>query len=411
MSLGDARRMEAQGAAKDYESKVGPAKNVIHIYLNGGMAAQETFDPKLNAPLEYRGPFGTRKTGLPGVRFGELLERSAGVADKMTVVRSMSHGEAAHSRGRHNMFTGYRPSPALQYPSFGSVVSHEFGWRNNLPPYVCVPNKLNEFAGSGYLSSAYGPFSLGSDPGNKNFTVRDLASPDGVDKERFKRRRSMLSAVDEHFMSLEDSKALDSVDSFYQKAYGMVSSEEARRAFKLDEEPDKLRDRYGRNRIGQRMIMARRLVEGGVRFVSLQSGGWDMHNNIENGMKKRVPPVDRAFATLLEDLDERGMLDETLVMFTTEFGRTPKINSNAGRDHYPKVFSIAMAGGGLKRGFVYGKSNSTSTEPEENPVSVPDWATTVYKQMGIVADKELIAPGDRPVEIVKGGKVVDDLIA
>ena len=409
LTLGDALRLEA--AQKQFKSEVGPAKRVIQIFLPGGMTSQESFDPKLYAPVEYRGPFGHRKTAIGGERFGELFDHTAGIADRLCVVRSMTHNEAAHQRGQHNMLTGYRPSPALQFPSMGSVVAHEFGTRNNLPPYVAVPRVPNEYAGSGYLSSAYGAFSLGDNPSSKNFQVRDLSMPSGVDETRFNRRRSMLSAVDSHFRNLESSGNLDAMDSFYQKAYDMVSSKEAREAFALEKEPKELRKRYGMNAAGQRMLMCRRLVEAGVRYVTMSYGGWDHHNNIEQNMKRRVPALDKAFATLIKDLEERGMLDDTLVMLTTEFGRTPKINNNAGRDHYPKVFSIAMAGGGLKKGFVYGKSNSTSTAPDENPVTVPDWATTVYNQIGINAQKELMAPGDRPIEIVKGGSVVRDLIA
>ncbi|QNN24734.1 DUF1501 domain-containing protein [Planctomycetales bacterium ZRK34] len=411
VTLGDVLRSEARGAAKFYETKDGPAKSVINIFLPGGMAAQESWDPKLYAPVEYKGPMGSIPTKIDGERFGELFKDCAGIADKLCVVRSMSHGEAAHERGTHNMFTGYRPSPALQFPSMGSVTAHEFASRNSMPQYVCIPRQPNEFAGSGYLSSSYGPFSLGSDPANKNFQVRDLSLPSGVDLKRFDRRRSILQTVDSHFAALEKSDSLDAMDSFYQRAYSMISSKNAREAFDLKAEPDALRKEYGENDAGMRMLMARRLVEAGVRFVTLTYGGWDHHNGIENGFKRQAPPLDKALATLVRDLDRRGMLDSTLVMVTSEFGRTPKINDNAGRDHYPKVFSIMMAGGGLKKGFVYGKSDSTSTEPEENPLSVPDWATTVYNQMGITADKELMAPGDRPIEIVNGGQVVSDLLA
>ncbi len=410
LSLGDALRSEA--AIKQYKSKEGPAKSVIHIFLGGGMAAQESFDPKLYAPLEYRGPMGSIKTKVDGVHFGEMFKKTANIADKITVVRSMTHGEAAHERGTHNMFTGYRPSPAINFPSMGSVVSHEFGSRDNLPPYVAVPNAPNEFAGSGYLSSAYGPFGLGADPAQKNFSVRDLNLPGGVTPERFARRRSLLQTVDEHFRSIEKSDALDSMDAFYQRAYAMISSKKAREAFNLSAEPERLRNAYGMTPSGQRMLMARRLVESGVRFVSLSGGGgWDMHNKIADGFKKQGPELDQAFAALISDLDSRGMLDSTLVMITTEFGRTPKINKNAGRDHYPKVFSIVLAGGGIKRGHVYGRSDATSTEVDVDPLTVQDWATTMYDRMGIVADKELMAPGDRPIEIVDGGKVVKELIA
>ena len=414
LTLGDAFRMQASkqaGAAqKFYESKEGPAKAIINIFLPGGMAAQETWDPKLYAPIEYKGPLGTVKTRISGEHFGEMLTKTAQIADKITVVRSMTHGEAAHERGTHNMFTGYRPSPALNYPSMGAVVSHEFGSRNNMPPYVCIPNSPNEYAGSGYLSSAYGPFGLGSDPASRGFQVRDLSLPDGVDSARFDRRRNMLSAVDNHFKTLEKSDALDAMDSFYQRAYAMISSKEAREAFNLDAESESMKNRYGNNQAGMRMLLARRLVEAGVRFVTLTYGGWDHHDRIETAMKRQAPDFDQAYAGLITDLHERGLLDSTIVMVTTEFGRTPKINGTAGRDHYPKVFSIALAGGGFKKGFVYGRSDSTSTEPEENPLGVADWATTVYHQLGIVGDKELMAPGDRPIEIVDGGKVVKDLL-
>jgi len=411
LTLGDALRHEARAQQKHYESKEGPAKSVIHIFLPGGMSAQESFDPKVYAPVEYRGPMGSIATKLDGVQFGELFKQTAGVADKLAIVRSMSHGEAAHERGTHNMFTGYRPSPALTFPSMGSVVAHEFGPREALPPYVCIPNQPNEHAGSGYLSSSYGPFSVGADPGRGNFKVRDLSLPGGVTDERFARRRKMLDVVDAHFRSMEKSDALDAMDSFYQRAYAMISSSAAREAFNLEAEPEALKNKYGKTQAGQRMLLARRLVEAGVRFVSLTTGGWDHHQNIDAAMRKTVPPLDQAFAALIGDLDARGLLDSTLVMLTTEFGRTPKINGNAGRDHYPKVFSIALAGGGLKRGTVYGASDATSTEVDTDPVSVQDWATTMYDRLGIVADKELMAPGDRPIEIVNGGKVVQALLA
>ena len=411
LSLPQFLQMKAHGAQKFYKSTEGVAKSVIHIYLPGGMAHQESWDPKPYAPLEYRGPLKSIPTKIPGERFSENFKESAKIADKITVCRSMSHGEAAHERGTHNMFTGYRPSPALQFPSMGSVVSHEFGSRKNLPPYVCVPKVPNEFAGSGYLSSSYGPFGLGGDPAASNFSVRDLALPKGIEDDRFLRRRSMLDQVDEHFRNLEKSDALDAMDKFYQDAYSLISSKEAREAFDISKEDGKLRDQYGRNAAGQRMLLARRLVESGVRFVSLTYGGWDMHANIKNAFARQGPELDKAFATLITDLEQRGLLDSTLVMLSSEFGRTPKINKTDGRDHWPRVFSVVLAGGGITRGQIYGSSDAFATAPEENPLSVEDLATTVYDRLGIVADKELMAPGDRPIEIVNGGKVVKQLVA
>lgn len=409
LTLADFMRIKAYGAQKFYPSKEGKAKSVIHIYLPGGMAHQESWDPKPYSPLEYRGPFKSIPTKIPGVHFSENFKESAKIADKITVCRSMTHGEAAHERGTHNMFTGYRPSPATSFPSMGSVVSHEFGSRKNLPPYVCIPKVPNEFAGSGYLSSSFGPFGLGSDPADENFKVRDLTLPDQICDSRFSKRKSLLNTVDSHFRKIEKSDALGAMDKFYNDAYSLISSEEARVAFDLSKENDKTKDRYGRNEAGQRMLLSRRLVESGVRFVSMTYGGWDMHQNIEAGFDKYGPNLDQAFATLISDLDDRGLLDSTLVMLSSEFGRTPKINKDNGRDHYPKVFSVVLAGGGITRGQVYGSSDTFATAPEDNPLSVEDLATTVYDRLGIVADKELMAPGDRPMEIVDGGKVIQDI--
>jgi hypothetical protein len=403
-----ARRAAAE--QKHYDFLEAKADSVIHIYLPGGAAHQEMWDPKPFSPLEYRGEMKTVKTNT-GEVFCETLPKTAQVADKIAVIRSMTHGEAAHERGTHNMFTGYRPSPALKFPSMGSVVSHEYGPRNNLPPYVCVPSQPNEYAGVGYLSSSFAPFSLGADPAQNGFRVQDLSLPNGVDDARFSRRRSALEAVNDYFAKKDKSDKVGAMSTFYERAYSLISSKPAREAFNIEAEDAKLRDAYGRNTAGQRMLMARRLVEAGVRLVSLTYGGWDMHAQITNSMRRQMPDFDTAFAMLINDLSSRGMLDKTLVMISSEFGRTPKINGTAGRDHWPKVFSVALAGGGVKRGFVYGTSDATAAEPDENPVGVEDLFTTVYHCLGVVADKELMAPGDRPIEIVDGGKVIKDLLA
>jgi hypothetical protein len=402
---------QAQAELKDYATVEGKAKSIIHIYLPGGMAQQESFDPKPYAPIEYRGEMPQVQTNVTGVLFGETLPKTAQVADRMTIIRSMTHGEAAHERGTHNMFTGYKPSPALQYPSIGSVVSHEFGSRKNLPPYVCIPNMPNVYAGSGYLSSAFAPFSLGSDPADGGFKVRDLDLFGGIDNSRFSNRRTALEAVNAYFHKKEQSDKIKAMDTFYDSAFSLISSPEAKEAFDISKEKDQLRDEYGRNQAGSRMLLARRLVEAGVRLVNLTYGGWDMHDNIVGGFRNQMPAFDQGFSRLILDLEQRGLLDSTLVMVSSEFGRTPKINGTAGRDHWPKVFSVALAGGGIKKGSVYGTSNATSSEPEDNPLGIEDLFTTVYSCLGITADKELMAPGDRPIEIVDGGKVVSELLA
>jgi hypothetical protein len=410
LTLSDLFRLQARADQKNYDFIEAKAQSVIHIFLPGGMAHQESFDPKPYSPIEYRGEMKTVKTNT-GEEFCETLPKLAQIADKIAVIRSMTHGEAAHERGTHNMFTGYRPSPALTYPSMGSVVSHEYGPRNNLPPYVCVPNVPNEFASNGYLSSSFAPFSLGADPASGGFKVQDLNMPNGVNEQRFARRRSALEAVNDYFAKRDKSDNVGAMNTFYERAYNLISSPSAREAFNIDAEPAAVRDEYGRNTAGQRLLMARRLVAAGVRFVSLTYGGWDMHTGITAGMRGQMPALDQGLSALIRDLDRAGLLKSTLIMVSSEFGRTPKINPTAGRDHWPKVFSVMLAGGGIKGGQIYGSSNATASEPEQDPVEPGDLATTIYHQLGIVADKELMAPGDRPIEIIDGGKLIKELIA
>ncbi|HUT91541.1 MAG TPA: DUF1501 domain-containing protein [Thermoguttaceae bacterium] len=395
LTLADLLRLRSARADEPAEASFRKAKSVIHIFLPGGMAHQESFDPKPYAPLEYRGSFGVTKTAIPGEVFCEVLPQLAAVADKLTVIRSMTHGEAAHERGTHNMFTGQRPSPALVFPSLGSVVSHELGVRENLPPYVCVPNQPNVYAGTGYLGSSFGAFSLGSDPAGGGFQVRDLALHEGVDEARFARRRSAMEAVNAHFASKEQSDALSAMDTFYERAYNLISSPQAREAFHIGAEPDKVRDEYGRNEAGQRFLMARRLVAAGVRAATVTYGGWDFHQNIVDRTRRLMPALDQALAALIRDLDRTGLLDETLVMLSTEFGRTPKINRDNGRDHWPKVFSVVLAGGGIKRGTIFGTSDATASEPDSEAIDPADLFAAVYHLLGIDSEKKLLAPGDR----------------
>lgn len=411
LTLADLFRIQkAQADLKNYDFIPAKAQSVIHVFLPGGMAHQESFDPKPYSPIEYRGEMGSIKTKT-GEVVSETIPKLAAISDKISIIRSMTHGEAAHERGTHNMFTGYRPSPALIFPSFGSIVSHQYGPRNNLPPYVCIPNQPNEFAGCGYLSSSFAPFSLGADPAAGGFQVRDLNLPNGVDDNRFARRRSALEAVNYYFAQRDKSDNVGAMNTFYDRAYSLVSSPKAREAFDIEKEDAKLRDAYGRNTAGQRLLMARRLVEAGVRMVTLTYGGWDMHNSITPGMRNQMPALDQALSTLITDLEQRGLLGSTLIMVSSEFGRTPKINNNAGRDHWPKVFSVMLSGGGVKGGTIYGSSDATASEPEDGPIGPADLATTMYYLMGIIADKEIMAPGNRPIEIVDGGKVIKDWIA
>jgi uncharacterized protein (DUF1501 family) len=401
----------AQGAENLFEQPPVVAESVIHIYLPGGMSAQESWDPKPYAPLEYRGELKAIPTKITGECFSELMPQSANIADKLTIVRALTHGEAAHERGEHNMFTGYRPSPALLYPSMGSVVSHEFGPRKNLPPYICIPNAQSAYSGPGYLSSSFAPFSLGDDPARAGFQVRDLNLPEGVDRARFDRRLAALEEVNHQFAGHTAADNVSAMNTFYERAFDLIGSPEAREAFNIEAEAPEMHDRYGRTEAGQRLLEARRLVEAGARFVTVTYGGWDHHVQIVANVRAQLPPFDQAFAALVSDLDERGLLDSTLVVVSTEFGRTPKINGDAGRDHWPKVFSVVMAGGGTKRGAVIGSSGATASEPEDAPISPEDLATTIFHQLGIAAEKELMAPGGRPIEIVKDGVVRRELLA
>ena len=411
LTLPDLLRLQAAPVLPEVESFKAVADSVIHIYLPGGMAQHESWDPKPFASPEYRGPYTPIKTSIPGEYVGEKFQNIAKIMNKLTVIRSMTHGEAAHERGTHNMFTGYRPSPAIKFPSFGSVVSHELGIRNSLPPYVVVPNVSIPEQGTGYMSSAFGPFALGSDPADKGFTVRDLLSPKEIDQKRFDRRRSLLGTVDDHFKNAEKSDAISAMDSFYQSAYNLISSSQAREAFDLTKETDKLRDEYGRNTAGQRFLLARRLVEAGVRMVSVTYGGWDHHSNIKGAFDGQAPNFDQAFARLIRDLDERGMLKRTLVMVSSEFGRTPKINGTNGRDHWPRVFSVAFAGGGMKEGYIHGASDALGSEPDRDAVGPEDIAKTMYRLLGINGEKRLMSDGNRPIDIVNGGRIMTELLA
>jgi hypothetical protein len=392
--------------------KEGPAKSVIQIILPGGLAQQESWDPKPEAPIEYRGPLGVVKTKIPGIVFSENLSHTAQIADKITVVRSITGRIPDHAQATYQMFTGYLPTPAILHPSVGAVVSNQFGPRNDLPAYVGVPN-VSSAGGTGYLSSKFGAFELGADPAQKNFQVRDISLPKGITEERFERRRSAREALEDHFRQIESNPAeLDAMGEFYQQAYKLISSPEARKAFSLDGEPEAMTKLYGEYKmgIGRQLMLARRLVEAGVRLVTVMYGGWDHHQRIKEAVNDGMPAFDHAFAGLITDLDQRGLLDSTLVMVTSEFGRTPKVNENAGRDHWARVYSYALAGGGIRRGQIYGASNATASEPDRDPVTVEDFLATVYRQVGIDSTDRLLAPGGRPIDIVRDGKVVEGLV-
>jgi hypothetical protein len=404
--------------------KPAKAQAVIQIFLQGGFAHMDSFDPKPDAPSEYRGELKPIDTKVSGLRFSEHLAKTAAVADKLTVIRSITHTEADHGRGEHSMLTGYRPSPALVYPSTGSIASLELGPRAELPAYIVVPQVSSPYMGPGYLSASHGPFALGSDPSRPGFQVRDLNMAANVSEKRFEDRKKIRALVDEHFAAMEQSDVLASMDSFYQRAYSMLASSKAREAFNLRAESKESLARYGiggargsdagslaRSSAGPRFLLCRRLVEAGARFVTMSFGRWDTHAFHYRSIQPIMPAFDSGFAALISDLSDRGMLDSTLVLVTTEFGRTPRINSGGGRDHWPRVFSVVMAGGGIKRGMVLGSSDAIAGEPANRPVSVEDFTATIHSLLGIDHEKDLMAPGNRPIAIMQNGKPLREAMA
>jgi hypothetical protein len=384
----------------------GRAKNCIIYFQEGGACQHDSFDPKPEQPLEIRGVHKTIPTAIPGVHFSELLPRCARMADRFTVIRSMYSREAIHEKAKQYIFSGSRPNNAFKHPVIGSVVAKELGPRGGLPAFVCIPRR-DISADAGFLGSAYDPFITG-DPGRKEFRVQDLALPANVTLEEAAGRANLLRALDEEVRQVERTKLVEGMDSFTQKAFELVSSAEARKAFNLDEEPAALRDRYGRNSTGQGALLARRLVEAGVRLAAVFQGGYDAHGNIEKSSNTIFPIFDQAFSALLEDLGQRGLLDSTLVLAIGEFGRTPHINHSAGRDHWPGVFSIAVAGAGIPPGQVIGSSDAQGGAPKERPISIEDLGATVYRKLGIAVHKEYHSNG-RPVKMNDGGVPIREL--
>ena len=418
LGLGDYFRL--QRAVAGESSPTAKAKSCILIWLDGGPSHLETFDPKPDAPVEVRGPFETIATKVAGVRVSECLEKTAGLMDKFAIIRSMNSPLGEHNFGTHYLMTGYQPSPALEYPTYGATLAQVRKRSGVLPPHIVVPEFGGELSGNGYLPSVTKPFSVGGNPEHPQFKVRDLDFYRGLDLTRLDQRRQIVNAFD-RFSRAKDASAKTGSDPDLEQAYNLLASTSAKDAFKLSDEPDSVRNRYGRNggkSIGQSCLLARRLVERGVPFVTVNSSGWDTHQNIVQ-LKQRyptdrnahLPALDRAFSALILDLSERGMLDETLVCVMGEFGRTPKINSVGGRDHWPNVFSVALAGGGIAGGQVIGSSDSLGELPSDNPVTPSDLAATIYTLLGVSPSHELHTRDGRPVRVAPdGARVISELL-
>jgi len=372
---------------------------------------------KPDAPAEVRGPYKQIATSVPGTFVGEHLPNCAKVAHKYTILRSHSHNDNGHTTGYHYVMTGVKADFAdgtnsrkpnnVLYPSIGSVVSRELGNAGTVPPYINLPHPLTS-GGAGFYGAEHAPFVIEGDPVQPDFEVRDLAPVEGIDAKRQARRQRLLGGLDG--VHAAAGKA-GTMATYYDKARDLMTSPAARKAFDIKAEPAKLREAYGHTTLGQCALLSRRLVEAGCRFVGVDHSGWDTHFTCFPSLEKDlIPAVDKAFSALVTDLADRGLLDSTLVVMMGEMGRTPKVNAQAGRDHWSMTQSVLFAGGGIKPGIVIGATDKASTAPVSDPVSVEDILRTLFHQMGIDSTKTYNTPLGRPVPIVNGGRVVKDLV-
>ncbi|MCI0703263.1 MAG: DUF1501 domain-containing protein [Planctomycetia bacterium] len=429
LSLGNLLRAEAK-ANPDREGGGGSLskiKSVILLWMRGGPSHHDMWDPKPDAPAEIRGEFGTIPTNVPGVRLSDLLPMSAKIMDKWAIIRSLHHHDAGHSTGDQICFTGYNAGPNPDenvHPSIGSIVSKQLGHLNStMPPYVMIPRMLPG-AGSAYLGVAHKPFETQADPASPGpFRLPNFQLANGVTFDQIDDRKDLLKKFDTLRRDADKSGQLDAADKFQMRAWEILTSPKARDAFDLDKEPEKVRERYGfmpafdpkaANRCGapnwaQRILLARRLVEAGVRIVTVDCRWWDTHvKGFESLKLGFLPRWDRAFTALIEDLETRGLLETTLVLAWGEFGRTPKVNNDAGRDHYPNVFSAALAGGPVKGGRVIGESDSKGAFPKTNPKTPQDVLATVYDHLGVDTEAQYLNNG-RPIPVLPSGKVIEEL--
>jgi hypothetical protein len=415
LTLADLLRLEARAAAhkqgSDEVSTRKRARAVILLWLGGGPATIDMWDLKPNAPDTIRGEFKPISTSAPGVQICEHLPRSARVLDRMTVVRSLTHPIPAHGPATVFMTTGNKPTPALNYPSLGSLTARLLTSEQGVPPYVSFGNA----ATAGYLGTAYNPFIVEGAAGPKGgaMRVRGIQLPAGFTLEQLANRDRLLEGFDATFREMDRSADLvEGMDAFHRQALDILRSDRTRKAFDLGQEAAGLRERYGTTPFGQGALAARRLVQAGVRFVTLTLGGWDTHGQNFQALSKRLLPVlDQTMSALVEDLHERGMLDETVVYCAGEFGRTPKINKNAGRDHWSRSMAVVLAGGGFKPGYVHGSTDAQGMAPAAEAVTPDDVSATLFHCLGIDPHRELTTPTGRPVQLFREGRVVEKLLA
>ena len=389
------------------------AKSVILVYLGGGISHHDSFDPKPDAVEEIRGKYKSIQSNVPGLHVTELLPNMAKVMDRVALVRSGSHENDHHETASNWVLSGRFGSAFGDHPAIGAVVAHETGFRGVIPPYVAIPKNPSftwELGRSVFLGGRCESFKCGN-PNEKEFRVRDLSQPANVTSQILERRRTLLEAVDSLQSQVHANDQIATYDEFAQKAAQMVLAPEAQAAFDVSKEHEKLRDEYGRTEFGQSLLMARRLVESGVRFVTVNYGGWDHHKKIFEGLDKKLPEFDQSFARFIRDMDERGTLKDTLVVCMGEFGRTPKINKDAGRDHWGRAGSMIFAGAGVGGGKVIGATDKNGAYVTDRPVRPADVAWTIYDALGIDANRELMTPEGRPTHILTEGAPVQELYA
>ena len=393
------------------------AKACILIWMDGGPTHYETFDPKPNAPSEYRGEFKTAPTTVPGVYFSEHMKQLAASFSKLTVIRSIRHDQGNHGAGNHYMMTGAPPRIPVGcgafvsfHPSLGSVVAHEKGAPQGLPPYFTMPS-MSRSGGPNFLGDKYAPFVVDGDPSNPGFRIRDVALPQGLTSGRFTERGTIRKDVD-NFQRILNKAAGDpalAFDDHYQQATDLMASKAAQAAFDLSLEPLAVRELY-HGSFGNRALLARRLVEAGVPFVTIYDGGWDHHTKLIETLGTKLPKWDQTVATLINDLDQRGMLESTMVIALGEFGRTPQINKDAGRDHWANAMSVLFAGGNTPGGQIIGATDKKGFAAVERVLSPENFASTIYSKMGINPDKVLFSSNGRPAHIVSDPTPIRELM-
>lgn len=424
LTLSSLLRAEAEGAVESNKSR----NSVLILWMRGGPSHIDMWDPKPDAPIEYRGEFGVMDTSVPGIQLSDMLPHSARIQHKYSILRSLNHGDAGHSTGDQICFTGYGPGPNPDEnvkPSCGAIVAEQLGHlRPEMPAYVMIP-RMVPGTGSAYLGAAFKPLETGADPAALGpFKMPNFEMAEGLTVNRLGSRRELLASFDQLRGTLDATGRMDSLDRFGQKAHEILSSSAAQKAFDLDSEPAGLRERYGfqpafdpmaSDRCGapawsQRILLGRRLVEAGVRLVTVDLRWWDTHvmgfDSLRRGF---LPRFDQAYSALIDDLEQRGLLSTTLVVAWGEFGRTPRVNDKAGRDHYPNVFSGIVAGGRVVGGRVIGSSDAKGAFPKDNPKSPQDVLATIYQHLGVDTKKHYITPTGRPVPTLPFGQPITEL--